>query len=64
MGGRLKGERLVLWGLVVTTIGELDVSPVPTLAGDDLGYLNLSSSMRVASCLQMAIMGRKCNQIV
>lgn len=44
VGGRLKGERLALWGLAVSAIGELDVSPVPTLAGDDLGHLR--SSMR------------------
>ena len=64
VGGRLKGERLVLWGLVVTTIGKLDVYPIPTLAGNDLGYLNVSSSMRVASCPQMAVVGCKCDQIL
>ena len=62
VGRRLKGERLVLWGLVATTIGELGVNPVPTLADDDLGYLNVSSSMRVASCPQMAFTGCKCDK--
>lgn len=64
VGRRLKGERLVLWGLVATTIGELGVNPVPTLADHDLGYLNVSSSMRVASCPQMAFTGCKCDQIL